>query len=135
MSDGSYVKLKLPSADKLIRSRGLDPNGRAQMFHTMNVNQRIGKYMPKLSGTLETKLKHIKSGTEIEILGPYAKYQYYGKVMKGKVPKEVTDKPLDQSKGKNPLAGPFWDRALVAAEGQALTADLQRFIDRRGGND
>lgn len=125
------VKLNLPSAAKLVQKKGLDKNGHVQMFHTMNVNRRIGKYMPHLTGTLETKLKHVRSGTEIEILGPYAKYQYYGKVMAGSPPKVVTDKPLEYTTDFNPQAGPFWDRALKAAEGKAITEDLQRYIDRR----
>ena len=40
--------------------------------------------------------------------------------------------PLDYSKTKNPKAGPHWDRAVTAAEGKAMTADLQRYIDRKG---
>ena len=127
------VKLNLPSADELIRSRGLDPEGKAQMFHTMNVNRRIGKYMAHLTGTLETKL-HYRTSTEIVYVGPYAQYQYHGVAMAGTPPKVVTDKPLEYTKTFNPLAGPYWDRALVAAEGRALTEDLQRFIDRRNGN-
>lgn len=128
------VKLDLPSADQLICSRGLDTEGRAQRFHTANVSKKMGKYMPHLSGTLETKLKQISSDTEIKILGPYALYQFHGKAMAGLPPKVVTDKPLQYTKDFNPLAGPYWDRALVAAEGRALTEDLQRFIDRRNGN-
>ena len=44
------------------------------------------------------------------------KYLYYGKAMEGKAPKRVTDRPLEYTKTKNPRAGPFWDRALCAAE-------------------
>lgn len=122
-------KIVLPTAKQLIRKKGLDKNGRVQMFHTMNVNRRIGKYMPHLSGALETKLKHIRSSTEIEVLGPYAKYQYYGNVMVGLPPKVATDKPLEYTKDFNPKAGPFWDRALVAAEGKAMEDDLRRYIN------
>lgn len=133
MNDGSYVKLNLPSANAIIRSRGLDENGRAQLFHTNNVNSRIGKYMPHLTGALETKLKHVRSGTEIRIQGPYAKYQFYGMAMAGPPPKVLTGKPLVYTKDFNPMAGPHWDRALVAAEGGALTTDLQNFLN--GGNE
>lgn len=124
------VKLKLPSAAQLVQNKGLALNGHVQQFHTNNVNRRIGKYMPHLTGTLETKLKLVRSGTEIEILGPYAQYQYYGKAMAGKAPRVVTGKALVYTKTKNPLAGPFWDRALVAAEGKAMAADLQRYLNR-----
>lgn len=145
------VEIKLPSVSALIRAKGLDKAGRVQMFVTMEVNRRIGKYMPHLTGVLETKLKHIRSSTEIEILGPYAKYQYYGKVMvnskSGKGPAlipgvgyryprgsvlQVTNRPLQYTTTFNPRAGPYWDRAMIAAEGKALIEDIQRFIENGG---
>ena len=118
---------------EIIKSKGLDENGDVQKFHTANVNRRIGKYMPHLNGVLETKLKIVR-GTKIIVLGPYAKYQYHGKVMVGPAPKVVTDRPLNYTKNAvdgNPQAGPYWDRALVAAEGDALVADVQRYIDSK----
>lgn len=124
------VKLDLPSAAGLVQKKGFGPDGHVQKFHTANVNRRIGKYMPHLTGVLETKLK-FAHGTKIVILGPYAKYQYYGKVMVGAPPKVVTDRNLEYTKTHNPQAGPFWDRALVAAEGDALVSDLQNYIDGR----
>ena len=143
------VKLDMPSAEKLIQRKGFDRDGHVQKFHTANVNRRIGKYMPHLTGALETKLKIVR-GTQIVVLGPYAKYQYHGKVMvdaktgkgpmnipgvglrykKGTILKE-TDRPLDYDTTYHKDAGPFWDRALMAAEGKAMTSDLQRYIDRR----
>ena len=42
-----------------------------------------------------------------------------------------TDRNLKYFKGKNRRAGPRWDRALSAAEGPAMRADLQRYINRR----
>ena len=62
---------------------------------------------------------------------PYARYLFYGYAMEGKAPKRVTDRPLKYTKTKNPNAGPRWDKALSAAEGAALAADLERYIKRR----
>lgn len=143
------VRFEMLSANQLIHKKGLDPNGRAQRFHTMNISRRIGKYMPHLTGTLETKLKRLRSDTEIEITGPYAIYQYFGKKMvnskTGKGPANIpgvgfrypkgtilktTEIPLEYTKTFNAQAGPFWDKRLKAAEGDAIAADLQRFIDR-----
>lgn len=128
------IKLQMPAVAELVRKKGLDPDGHVQMFLTMDINRRIGKFMPHLSGTLETKLKHIRSGTQIEILGPFAKYQYYGKVMAGPPPKVVTDKDLQYTKTFNPQAGPFWDKRLMAAEGKAIEADVQCYIERGEGS-
>ena len=126
------VKVVIDSAAGILSRHGLDKNGDVQRFHTMNVNRRIGKYMPHLSGALETKSKRISSGTEITIQAPYAQYQYHGVAMAGQAPKVLTRKALQYTKDFNPLAGPYWDRALVAAEGEALAEDLQAYIDRRG---
>jgi len=44
-----------------------------------------------------------------------------------------TDRNLTYDKGKNPAAGPKWDKALMAAEGDAMTADVQDYVDRKAG--
>ena len=82
---------------------------------------------------------------------PYAKYLYHGKVMvdpatgaagfrtpngwrsrKGCV-KVLTKRNLVYNKSKNPRAGAHWDRTLSAMEGNAMAADLQRYVDRKAG--
>lgn len=145
------VRMYLPSASKIIRDMGLAGDGRVQMFHTQNVLRRIKKYMPSVSGGLykltvaQTDIRKPEIITE----GPQANYLFRGKVMidpqinaagfltpegwrsrKGSI-KVLTDRNLEYNKGKNPAAGPRWDRALIAAEGPEMTADLQRFVDRR----
>lgn len=87
--------------------------------------------MPFQTGVLATKLKYIKSPTEIEVLGPYARYQYYGKVMVGKAPKIVTGRNLSYDKTRNPQAGPFWDKRLMAAEGDQIVSEVQGYINRK----
>ena len=42
-----------------------------------------------------------------------------------------TKRTLQYTHTKNPDAGPEWDKTLISREGAAMTADLQRFIDRR----
>lgn len=129
----ALVKVVMNPTNVIIRDKGLQAGGRVQMFHTANVLRRIQKYMPKDTSTL---IKSAINQTDIRkpyiiIDTPYAKYQYYGKVMIGPAPKVVTDRPLNYSTAKNPLAGPFWDRRLSVAEGRALSAELQRYIDMR----
>lgn len=146
------VKMYLPSAQKLIQSKGLSNDGAVQMFHTQNVLRRIKRYMPYLSGATykitvaQTDIRKPEIVTDV----PYGQYLYHGKVMvnakTGKGPALIpgvgyrykkgtvlmqTDRNLTYTNTKNPKAGPYWDRTLVANEGKAMTADLQRFIDRR----
>ena len=125
------VRVKMKPVNTILTRMGVKPDGDVQMFVTNTVNRRITRYMPFRSGALSTKLKHIKSATEIEVLGPYARYQYYGKVMEGPAPKAVTDRDLKYDKTKNPLAGPFWDRRLIANEGAQIAGEVRRYVSGR----
>ena len=49
------------------------------------------------------------------------------------VSKVVSDREIEYDKTKNPQAGPFWDRRLMAAEGEAMRQELQDYVDRRVG--
>lgn len=125
------VRVKMKPVNTILTRMGVKPDGDVQMFVTNTVNRRITRYMPFRSGALSTKLKHIKSATEIEVLGPYARYQYYGKVMEGPAPKVVTDRDLKYDKTKNPLAGPFWDRRMIANEGAQIADEARRYVSGR----
>lgn len=145
------VKLYLPTAEQLIKEQGLAHDGDVQKFHTQNVLRRIKKYVPFVTGAtyklMETQTDINKPKIILE--APYANYIFRGKKMidpqinasgfmtpegwrsrRGSV-KVLTNEPLNYNRTKNPHAGPRWDKALVAAEGKALVADLQRYIDRR----
>ena len=125
------VRVKMKPVNTILTRMGVKPDGDVQMFVTNTVNRRITRYMPFRSGALATKLKHIKSATEIEVLGPYARYQYYGKAMDGPAPKLLTDRDLKYDKTKNPLAGPFWDRRMIANEGAQIADEARRYVSGR----
>lgn len=130
------VTVNMKPVNQILKEKGLTAGGDVQRFHTNNVLRRIVKYMPYRSGAT---IKLTQAQTDInkpEIVTdtPYARYLYYGKVMIGKPPKRVTDRGLKYTRTKNPLAGPFWDRALKAAEMPAMQADLQRYVNRKAGN-
>lgn len=144
------VTVKCRSASQIIRAHGLDRNGDVQLAWTNIVNRRISRYMPYRSGALSSKLKYISGPAKITVEAPYARYQYYGKVMidpkinaagfltkdgtwrsrKGAV-KVLTDRPLSYDTSKNANAGPYWDRRLVAAEGAAMAQEIRAYIRRR----
>lgn len=126
------VKLEMKPIATILARLGIDKNGRVQRFLTETVNRRITRYMPFRTGVLATKLKFVSSPTEITVNGPYARYQYYGKVMVGKPPKQVTDTDLAYDKTKHPNAGPFWDRRLMAAEKDAILREVGACIKRGG---
>ncbi len=151
LPDGTVAYLEMNSVNQIIKDKGLDPAGDVQRFHTANVLRRIKRYMPFLSGmTYKVTVAQTDISRPYIITDtPYAKYLFYGKVMidpkinaagfmtpegwrsrKGSV-KVLTSRDLQYNRTKNPNAGPRWDRALSAAEGKAMAADLQRYLNRR----
>ena len=128
------VAVELRPVKEILRRQGLSPGGAVQRQHTANVLRRIIRYMPYRSGETikQTIIQTDISRPEIVTRSPYAKYLYYGKVMGGRAPKRVTDRPLKYIRTeKSPLAGPRWDRRLVSAEGKLLARELQEYVDRR----
>ena len=151
LPNGTIAYLEMNSVNQIIKDKGLDATGDAQRFHTANVLKRIKRYMPFVSGmTYKVTVAQTDiSRPYIVTDTPYAKYLFYGKVMidpkinaagfmtpegwrsrKGSV-KVLTSRDLKYNRTKNPNAGPRWDRALSAAEGKAMAADLQRYLNRR----
>lgn len=151
LPDGTTATLYMKTANKIIRSKGLAAAGDVQQFHTANVLRRIKRYMPFVTGAtykitaIQTNIRKPEIVTDV----PYGKYLFHGKVMidpvinaagfmtpegwrsrKGSV-KVLTSRDLKYNRTKNPQAGPRWDRTLSAAEGEAMAADLQRYINRR----
>ena len=151
---GGEIYLTMKELNQLVKDKGLDEAGDVQSFHTQNVLRRIIKYMPYRTGATikitraQTDIHRPRIITDV----PYGKFLYYGKLMvdpvtgaagfqdkdgqwksrKG-VPKVKSDRPIDYTDTKHPQAGPYWDRALVAAELPAMRADLQRYINRKVG--
>lgn len=144
------VKVQMKPVSTILRRLGVQPDGDVQKQTTRVISNRMTKYMPYRSGALATKLKIIANPTEIHVLGPYAKYQYYGVVMvdpktgaagflteegwrsRRGVPKVVTSRSLNYDKTKNPQAGPFWERRMMAAEGEQIAREIQAYVNRRG---
>ena len=107
-----------------VEALGLGRDGPVQQFHTANVLRRIQKYMPYRTGAT-IKLTIAQTDTHVpEIVtdNPQARYLYYGMSKSGK--------SLNYTHTKNPLAGPRWDEAVMAAEGDAMAADLARYMRR-----
>lgn len=152
-SDGTTIALSMKELNQILKDKGLDESGDVQQFHTQNVLRRIKKYMPFLTGAtykitaIQTDIRKPMIVTDV----PYGKYLFYGKVMvnaktgkgpalipgvgyrykKGTILKE-TGRPLEYTRTKNPAAGPRWDKALSAAEGAAMAADVERYLKRKG---
>ena len=49
------------------------------------------------------------------------------------VNKVESERPITYTKTKNPLAGPYWDRALKANETAVMQRELQSYVNRKAG--
>lgn len=148
------ITLDMKPVNQILKAKGLTAGGDVQRFHTQNVLRRIQKYMPYRTGaTIKTMIAQTDiNKPEIVLDVPQGRFLYHGKLMvdpvtgaagfldangewksrKG-VNKVKSDRPITYTKTKNPRAGPYWDRALKAAEFPAMQADLQRYVNRKAG--
>ena len=103
----------------------------AQWYLGNQVLHDCKPFMPKRTGSLEQRSMVLREGREVEFPGPYARFQYMGKLMvdpdtgspwaRAGVQKVVTDRDLTYSAG-----GPKWFDAAKAAHGEAWVAEVKR---------
>jgi hypothetical protein len=99
---------------------------KAQKFVDSECIRLMTPYTPTLNtGLRKSAIIGTKIGTgKIVYASPYARYQYYGKLMvssvtgsawaKGGEGKVLTDKDLTYSKSREPLAGKMWFERMKA---------------------
>lgn len=143
------IRIVIPDQNTIAAKLGVNKSGIAQLFHTTNVLRHMQKYMPMQTGMFSTKQTIITSPTTITTRAVQAYYLYYGKRMvnaktgkgafyipgvgwrhkKGAV-LVATNEDLHYTRTFHPLAGAFWDRRMMAAEGDVVAAELKAFIER-----
>lgn len=113
----------------------------AQKFVDSECIRRMDKYTPMLSGMLiKSATLGTKIGTgKIQQIAPYAKYQYYGKLMvssktgsswsKGEK-KILTDRNLNYNNSVHPLAGAFWFERMKRDHLESILQGAKRMADR-----
>lgn len=103
------TRFRVYSLQQSLANRGLEAQGRAQKFLDNEVLKTSEPYIPMDTGALK------QSGINGTVVGsgklvynsPYARYQYYGKLMVGKAPKTLTNTPLNYHSGDS-KRGAFW---------------------------
>lgn len=114
------IQVNLDDAYTMLKKRGLEPNGRIQRLFTSECARAMDPYVPFRQGILKnTRIIGIDSVTYNT---PYARFQYYGKVMIGihsRSPfamkgerKIVTDRDLTYHGA--PMRGKMWDKRMWA---------------------
>lgn len=132
------MRFEMKSAAQLAEERGLTPGGRVQKFIDSECIRRMDPYTPRITGAL---IKAATLGTDIgsgviEQAAPYARYQYYGKLMvssetgnpwaKHGESKVLTDRDLQYSKASNPAAGSFWFERMKADHKESILAGARK---------
>lgn len=131
----------------VIKARlGINDNGRVQRYFQNKCYEYMDKYVPLRENNLRT-IVDLSDPHYIVYESPYARYQYYGKLMvmdngKGAYysptygfwsepgkPKHLTDRDLVYH---TPGTGPFWDKEMVSAEFDDLVKEVQDYIIRGG---
>ena len=99
------MPVKLKPTSQIKARLGIQPNGRVQKFFTNECVKAMDKYIPMREGNL--RLIKDERSDSVTYESPYAKYQYYGKLMVGKAPKTLTNKDLQYHSGDS-KRGSFW---------------------------
>lgn len=106
-----------------------------QLFMANEAKRLMDPYVPAQNLMLSRNVRaYVENGRAVvHYLSPYARYQYYGKVMVSKRPgikgsakmvKQPTT-PLKYSKFRHPLATSKWDKAMMAARKNELVRSVQ----------
>lgn len=103
----------------------------AQWYLGNQVLHDCKPFMPHRTGSQQQRSMVLREGREVVFPGPYARFQYMGKVMvdpetgspwaRAGVQKVVTDRPLTYGAG-----GPKWFDAAKRAHGEAWIAEVKR---------
>ena len=122
---------------RIMKARGLGPSNEAQVFLASDVKRLCAPYVPMQTGHLQNSAVVASDGSTLTYLGPYAHYQYVGKVMgpnyetakgwrSGKAPKHYTGEELTYTGG--PMRGPQWDKRMMADKSGELVENLKKHI-------
>lgn len=130
---GFTVKVKMNSTNKILKDHGLDQDGRAIRFLRDDADRLMNPYIPMDNGMLRRN-KSYPSNHEIKYISPYAKYQYYGKLMLAKngsswakkgEKKVLTSRNL---KYHTSGTGPKWNELMMQRNKNTLIKDVENFI-------
>lgn len=126
------ISVKLDGIDKIIKRHGLDKDGEIIGKIRDEVARQSDPYVPMQiggHGTLKAGIRY-PNNHSIKYIAPYARYQYYGKVMVGSPPKKVTNKNLKYSGA--PKRGARWTTRMWADKGESILKKIEKYIN--GGN-
>lgn len=112
------IYIKNPSA--IAQRKGLGRGGPIQKYIDSEVLRLSEPYMPFQSGMLKSsgQIGTVVGSGLVVYNTPYARYQYYGYVMVGKAPKQLTDRRIAYHGA--PKRGAYWFERMKQNHGMAL---------------
>lgn len=134
-------RFTMESPNTLIAERHLRPGDKVQKYIDSECIRRMKPYTPFLSGVLE---KSVTIGTRIGYGNikqsvPYAKYQYYGKLMVSRLTgssyaskgesKVLTNKDLVHNTSRHSKAGSYWFERMKNDHKTKILKGAQKIAD------
>lgn len=130
MAESNFrISVKMNNANKIIKDHGLDENGSITKFLRDEVDRYSEPYIPFKKGTLKNN-KSYPNNHSIKYNEPYARYQYYGKVMIGSPPKKVSNKNLKYNGA--PKRGARWNTRMWSDRGKEICNNVENHIKNGG---
>lgn len=111
--------------NKILKNRGMGSSNEMRKYIASEVKRLADPYTPFQQGMLK-KPTTASDGSQIIYSGPYAHYQYYGKVMGGRPPKKYTGAKLKYNGA--PMRGARWiERMLIDKRSEIENNVIKKF--------
>ena len=132
MGNGFDIKVKMKSANQIIKDHGLDENGRVTRFLRDDLYRLYEPYVPRDNGNLYRQVTY-PNNHSIKHIVPYAHHMYKGKKAEGVskpkgVKRKITNKPI-QYQGA-PKRGAEWEKRMMNDRGKEVCKDIENYIKR-----
>lgn len=131
------VKVKMNSTNRILKDHGLNKDGRVVRHLRDESDRLMNPFIPMDSGMLRRN-KTYPNNYSIKYNSPYAKYQYYGKLMltksdsswakKGEKKFETGKKLKYHTSG----TGAKWDKLMMQRRKNELVKDVENYIKTGG---
>ena len=137
------LKIEMKKPQEIILRHNLEEGGKVQKFFTNTCYKHMDRYVPYDDGNLRKNVSI--EDDKIIYESPYARYQYYGKLMVMDNGKGAYYSPTygfwsDKCKKKyltdidlvyhTAGTGPYWDRRMVDAEADAIVKEIEEYMKR-----
>lgn len=132
------VKVKINSANKILKDHGLDQNGRVVRYLRDTADRLMMPFIPGGAKGMMAKLKTYPNVHSIKYTSPQAHYQFTGKLMLAKNGSSWAKKGEKKHYTNTPLkyhtsgTGDHWHQLMLQRKRNDLIKDVENFIKSGG---